>query len=105
MTNPPDTLVPAHGRRRSRSWASIKASLSFKQRTVRTAVAAFAPEAVMHQLTDLPDRLDELAQQAARNERMRSEGTPILIAAAKNPGAAISSPKASPGDQPRVMKS
>jgi len=52
-----------------------------------TAVEAFAPEAVMHQLTDLPDKLDELAQEGARNDRMRTEGTRNLIAAAQNAGA------------------
>jgi hypothetical protein len=51
------------------------------------AVAAFAPEAVMHQLTDLPDTLDELSEQAAKNDRMRSEGTRYLIAAAHDAGA------------------
>jgi uncharacterized protein YbjT (DUF2867 family) len=52
-----------------------------------TAVGAFAPEAVMHQLTDLPDTLDELAQEGARSDRMRTEGTRNLIAAAQNAGA------------------
>jgi len=33
--------------------------------TLTTAVGAFAPEAVMHQLTDLPDTLDELAQKGS----------------------------------------
>jgi hypothetical protein len=51
------------------------------------AVAAFAPDAVMHQLTDLPDRRDELAREAARNDRMRTEGTRNLVAAAHNAGA------------------
>jgi UDP-glucose 4-epimerase len=51
------------------------------------AVAAFGPDAVMHQLTDLPDRLDELDRHASRNDRMRSEGTRNLVAAAKAAGA------------------
>jgi nucleoside-diphosphate-sugar epimerase len=51
------------------------------------AVVAFAPEAVMHQLTDLPDALDELSERAAKNDRMRSEGTRNLIAAAQDAGA------------------
>jgi uncharacterized protein YbjT (DUF2867 family) len=51
------------------------------------AVTAFAPDVVMHQVTDLPDRLDELDQRGATNDRMRSEGTRNLIAAAKNAGA------------------
>lgn len=51
------------------------------------AVMEFGPDAVMHQLTDLPDRLDELDAHAAANDRMRSEGTRNLIAAAKAAGA------------------
>ena len=47
------------------------------------AVTAFGPDAVMDQLTDLPDRLDELGQSAARNDRIRTEGTRNLVAAAK----------------------
>jgi uncharacterized protein YbjT (DUF2867 family) len=51
------------------------------------AVGSFAPDAVMHQLTDLPDELDELTQRAAANDRMRSEGTANLVAAARTAGA------------------
>jgi UDP-glucose 4-epimerase len=54
---------------------------------LKAAVTAFAPEAVMHQLTDLPDRLDELTQQSAGNDRMRAEGTRNLIAAAQSASA------------------
>jgi UDP-glucose 4-epimerase len=51
------------------------------------AAAAFAPDAVMHQLTDLPDSLDSLADAAERNDRIRTEGTRNLIAAAESAGA------------------
>jgi hypothetical protein len=51
------------------------------------AVAAFAPDAVMHQLTDLPDRRDEQGRFTAANDRMRTEGTRNLVAAAKTAGA------------------
>jgi uncharacterized protein YbjT (DUF2867 family) len=54
----------------------------FDRDALIAAVAAFAPDLVMHQLTDLPDRLEELADHAARNDRMRSEGTANLVAAA-----------------------
>jgi nucleoside-diphosphate-sugar epimerase len=47
------------------------------------AVTAFAADAVVHQLTDLPDRVDQLADFAARNDRMRTEGTRNLVAAAR----------------------
>ena len=59
----------------------------YELEALTTAVEAFAPEAVMHQLTDLPDRLDDLAEDAAKNDRMRSEGTSNLIAAAQNASA------------------
>ena len=45
------------------------------------AVAAFGPELVMHQLTDLPDEEASIAGSNA-NARMRREGTRNLLAAA-----------------------
>jgi uncharacterized protein YbjT (DUF2867 family) len=51
------------------------------------AVVSFGPDAIIHQLTDLPDRLDELDSHASRNDRMRTEGTRSLVAAAKAAGA------------------
>ena len=45
------------------------------------AVVGFAPDLVMHQLTDLPDHLDEIADYASRNNRIRTEGTRNLLAA------------------------
>jgi uncharacterized protein YbjT (DUF2867 family) len=54
----------------------------FHAEDVSMAVEAFAPEMLMHQLTDLPDRLEELGAYAARNDRMRIEGTRNLLAAA-----------------------
>jgi nucleoside-diphosphate-sugar epimerase len=50
-------------------------------------VVDFRPEAVMHQLTDLPDRYEDLVSSATRNDRMRSEGTRNLVAAAQAAGA------------------
>jgi hypothetical protein len=46
-------------------------------------VTTFAPDVVLDQLTDLPDRVEGLADAAARNDRMRTEGTRNLIAAAR----------------------
>jgi NAD(P)H-binding len=46
------------------------------------AVTAFGPDAVMDQLTDLPDRRNELGLNASRNDRIRTEGTRNLVAAA-----------------------
>jgi UDP-glucose 4-epimerase len=59
----------------------------FDSQALAEAVASFEPDAVMHQLTDLPDRLDELERYTSRNDRMRSEGTRNLIAAAEAAGA------------------
>jgi nucleoside-diphosphate-sugar epimerase len=47
-----------------------------------TAVSAFRPDVVMHQLTDLPDALAELEESSGLNDRMRTEGTRNLVAAA-----------------------
>jgi D-arabinose 1-dehydrogenase-like Zn-dependent alcohol dehydrogenase len=51
------------------------------------AVTAFKPDAVLHQVTDLPDRVDELPAFAQRNDRIRTEGTQNLVAAATTAGA------------------
>lgn len=51
------------------------------------AVADFEPDLVVHQLTDLPDDAAQLAERAAANARMRTEGTANLIAAATEAGA------------------
>jgi nucleoside-diphosphate-sugar epimerase len=50
------------------------------------AVDEAAPEVVMHQLTDLPDDEDEIPGFADRNNRIRTEGTRNLIAAAQVAG-------------------
>jgi len=50
-------------------------------------VAAYGPEMVMHQLTDLPDEVERIGDYGARNDRMRTEGTANLIAAAQAAGA------------------
>jgi nucleoside-diphosphate-sugar epimerase len=51
------------------------------------AVAAFAPDLVVHQLTDLPDSVTDLAAFGDRNDRIRTEGTRNLLAAANAAGA------------------
>jgi nucleoside-diphosphate-sugar epimerase len=50
---------------------------------LRAAVAAFGPDTVMDQLTDLPDDVSKIPQLAARNDRMLREGTRNLLAAAE----------------------
>jgi nucleoside-diphosphate-sugar epimerase len=51
------------------------------------ALAAFGPEVIFHQLTDLPDDAADLARYGDRNDRIRSEGTRNLLAAAAAAGA------------------
>lgn len=46
-------------------------------------VTAFGPNLVMHQLTDLPDQVEEIPTYAPRNNRIRTEGTRNLLAAAQ----------------------
>jgi nucleoside-diphosphate-sugar epimerase len=59
----------------------------YEAEALRDAVVSFAPEMVMHQLTDLPDDPAEVANFGAANARMRDEGTANLIAAAQAAGA------------------
>ncbi len=51
------------------------------------AVASFAPDVVVHELTDLPDDPRLIPHFAAANARMRREGTRSLLAAARAAGA------------------
>lgn len=54
---------------------------------LREAVVAFTPDIVLHQLTDLPDRAEDIPQYSARNARIRTEGTRNLLDAATAAGA------------------
>jgi nucleoside-diphosphate-sugar epimerase len=60
---------------------------AFDAEALREAVVAFAPDLVMHQLTDLPDLPAEIPKRATDNARIRDEGTANLIAAAGAAGA------------------
>jgi len=55
----------------------------FDEAQLAGAVKSFEPDAVVDQLTDLPDRRDEIVAHAAKNDRIRTEGTRNLVAAAK----------------------
>lgn len=59
----------------------------FDAAALERAVRSYAPDLVMHQLTDLPDRTEDLAAGRAANARIRKEGTANLIAAAQAAGA------------------
>ena len=54
---------------------------------LREAVVAFGAEAVVHQLTDLPDDRASIPGFEAANARIRREGTRNLLAAARACGA------------------
>src|SRR5688572_20043995 len=49
-------------------------------------VRDFRPDLVVHQMTDLPDEVERLAEFLPRNDRVRGEGTRNLLAAAKSAG-------------------
>ena len=61
----------------------------FDAEGVRAAMQAAAPAVVLHELTDLPPNIDprKMEEQAAGNDRIRSEGTRNLVAAAVAAGA------------------
>jgi nucleoside-diphosphate-sugar epimerase len=59
----------------------------FDAEALAEAVAAYGPDSVFHQLTDLPDNVADMASFVARNDRIRSEGTRNLLAAAVEAGA------------------
>ncbi len=52
------------------------------------AVSGFGPDAVVHQLTDLPDDPARIPELAGANARIRRQGTRNLLAAANDAGAA-----------------
>jgi nucleoside-diphosphate-sugar epimerase len=61
----------------------------FNAEALHDAVVRVKPDIVIHQLTDLPQVLDpaHLAETLAQNSRVRIEGTPNLVAAARAAGA------------------
>jgi len=59
----------------------------FDADAVSAAVVSFAPMAIIHELTDLPDDERRVAEQAAANIRIRREGTRNLLAAAEAAGS------------------
>lgn len=55
----------------------------FDADALTAAVKNFRPDLVVHQVTDLPDKIEQLADFLPRNNRVRSEGTRNLLAAAR----------------------
>jgi nucleoside-diphosphate-sugar epimerase len=58
----------------------------FDAAALELAVRDFQPDLLMHQVTDLPDELSRLPQFRPANDRVRSEGTRNLLAAARSNG-------------------
>jgi nucleoside-diphosphate-sugar epimerase len=55
----------------------------FDQSSLTAAVKDFQPDLIVHQVTDLPDQIEELADFLPGNDRVRSEGTRNLLAVAQ----------------------
>jgi len=56
----------------------------FDEKSLTAAVKEFRPDIVVHQVTDLPDDIEKLAEFLPRNNRVRSEGTRNLLSAAQS---------------------
>ena len=61
---------------------------AYDREAVVASIADFAPDVLLHQLTDLPDRAEDLHDMRGANARIRVEGTRHLIDAARNAGVA-----------------
>lgn len=61
---------------------------AFEAEELKRVVAEARPDAVIHQLTSIPSRIDprKMERDFAVNDRLRSEGTANLVAAAKAAG-------------------
>jgi len=55
----------------------------FDRDALIASVKDFHPDLIVHQLTDLPDQIEHLDEHLPRNNRIRSEGTRNLLAAAQ----------------------
>ena len=74
----------ADGLREAGARAAVADALD--EAAVHDAVREAAPEAVIHQLTALPGRLEYSDKALAPTNRLRTEGTGILVAAARTAG-------------------
>lgn len=73
---------------------------------LRAVVGDFAPDLVLHELTDLPDDYSQLEDWLPRNARIRSEGTRNLLAAAagaKTVAQSIAFPPGAPEHERMVL--
>lgn len=60
---------------------------AFDREWIIEVVTSFQPEAVMHQLTDLPDNVKQIGDFTAANVRIRREGTSNLLEAGRQSGS------------------
>jgi nucleoside-diphosphate-sugar epimerase len=58
----------------------------FDRSALADAVSSFAPDVVLHELTDLPDNVEELPADSTANARIRLEGTRNLLDATRGLG-------------------
>jgi nucleoside-diphosphate-sugar epimerase len=56
----------------------------FDRAALTSAVRSFSPDLLLHELTDLPDDLDDLPEESLLNARIRVEGTRNLLDALEN---------------------
>ncbi len=80
------TRTPAHAGLLTDAGAEPVVCDVYDREALVEAVGRFRPQAIIHQLTDLPDDPDRLAEYAERNLRIRTEGTANLLAAARAAG-------------------
>ena len=76
------TRTPAKAERLAALGVEPVVANALDREALTRAVRAFAPDVVMHQLTDLPDAAADLAARAAASNRMLREGTRNLVDAA-----------------------
>src|SRR5262245_44516078 len=58
----------------------------FDQRSLTAAIKDFRPDLVVHQMTDLPDEVERLAEFLPKNNRVRDEGKGDHLAAGRDAG-------------------
>jgi hypothetical protein len=69
------------------------------------AVTTFQPDAVIHQLTDLPDDVDQLPDFGARNDAFAPKAPTTSSPPPRRQASGTSSRKASPGDPQVALRS
>jgi nucleoside-diphosphate-sugar epimerase len=84
MTRTPEKLAALRGQ-----GAEAVLADAFDAGAVRAAVLQARPDAVIHQLTSIPSRIDprRIERDFAINDRLRAEGTRHLVQAAREAGA------------------